>query len=177
VIHEVPLKPAAVAWEPADPSFSQGKLIACWKRGAKVLAGFSLGAVLLAGCEPDDVPRFSPDGKKIALLLGLDEESYHQAPIPISVVTLADGRRRRYPLPESKTQSSNELARSSFTPNIALDETALENRVSQHEHEAPHIPENLHCRQPRPFRPSHPGRGLAHEEISDRSHRLRLVGK
>ncbi len=97
----IPVKLAPVASEPADPPFCKGKLLACWKRCAKVLVGFSLGAVLLTGCEPDDVPRFSPDGKKIALLLGLDQESYHQAPIPISVVTLADGRLRHYPLPES----------------------------------------------------------------------------
>ena len=64
---------------------------------------FVVFGLLISGCDPTDVPRFSPDGKKIAVLVPsehLQPNEVIKDPTDVGIVTVATGRTASYPLPD-----------------------------------------------------------------------------
>jgi len=63
----------------------------------------ALVALLVCGCVPVDVPCFSPDGTRIAILVPskhVRPTKTNKNPMDVGIVTLATGRFDAYPLPE-----------------------------------------------------------------------------
>jgi|GEM_PF-2156504 len=76
-------------------------------KGVSNMRAISLSLVLVclvvSGCDPEQAPRFSPDGKKIALLVPsghLESEEADEKPKDVAVLTVASGELVVYPLPD-----------------------------------------------------------------------------
>jgi len=73
---------------------------------SRATLGFAIMALLAAGCEPRDVPCFSPDGKEVALLLtekgGAPAKAGEEARA-VGVVPVGGGARRDFPVPAGWT--------------------------------------------------------------------------